>query len=58
MANDAQIHWLPRDETELTVVARTLGYATADDFQREYRRFTSDVNQIFESYFSEPDILS
>jgi [glutamine synthetase] adenylyltransferase / [glutamine synthetase]-adenylyl-L-tyrosine phosphorylase len=54
MANDAQIHWLPRDETELTVVARTLGYATADDFQREYQRFTSEVNQIFESYFSEP----
>ena len=53
MANDAQIHWLPRDETELTVVARTLGYATADDFQHEYQRYTSEVNRIFESYFSE-----
>jgi len=54
MANDAQIHSLPQDETELTVIARTLGYATADDFQREYQRFTSEVNQIFASYFSEP----
>ena len=54
MANDAQVHSLPQDETELTVVARTLGYTTADDFQREYQRFTSEVNQIFASYFSEP----
>jgi glutamine synthetase adenylyltransferase len=53
MANDAQIHSLPRDETELTVVARTLGYANAEDFQREYQRQTSEVNRIFESYFSE-----
>ena len=53
MANDAQIHSLPRDETELTVVARTLGYTTADDFQREYQRRTGEVNLIFESYFSE-----
>jgi len=30
-----------------------LGYATADEFQREYQRYTSEVNRIFESYFLE-----
>jgi len=52
MANDAQTHSLPRDETELRVVARTLGYAAADDFLREYQRHTSEVNRIFGVYFS------
>src|SRR5262249_14161464 len=47
MANDAQTHSLPRDQTELTVVARTLGYLAADDFSREYQRHTGAVNRIF-----------
>jgi len=52
MSNDAQTHSLPRDETELRVVARTLGYAATDDFLREYQRHTSEVNRIFGCYFS------
>src|SRR5262249_40163067 len=51
MANDAQIHWLPRDETELTVVARTLGYATADEFQREYQRYTRGQSHLRKLFF-------
>jgi glutamate-ammonia-ligase adenylyltransferase len=54
MANDAQTHSLPRDENELTVVARTLGYAASDDFLREYQRRTGEINRIFESHFSQP----
>ena len=53
MANDAQTHSLPRDEKELTVVARTLGHDGADGFLREYHRQTGEVNRIFESHFSE-----
>ena len=53
MANDAQTHSLPRDEAELVVVARTLGYYTAEDFLRDYQRHTGEVNRIFESHFSE-----
>jgi glutamate-ammonia-ligase adenylyltransferase len=53
MANDAQTHLLPRDETELTVVARTLGYSAAEDFLRDYQHHTGEVNRIFESHFSE-----
>jgi glutamate-ammonia-ligase adenylyltransferase len=54
MANDAQTHSLPRDEQELRVVGRTLGYAGADDFERDYRRRTEEVNEIFERRFLEP----
>lgn len=53
MANDAQTHSLPRDEAELTVVARTLGYTTAQNFTTEYNRHTAEVNRIFEKQFSE-----
>jgi glutamate-ammonia-ligase adenylyltransferase len=52
MANDAQTHSLPEDENELTVVARTLGYAGAGDFLRDYQRHTGEVNRIFENHFS------
>jgi len=52
MANDAQTHSLPRDESELTIVARTLGYASSADFLNDFRRHTGNVNQIFERYFS------
>ena len=53
MANDAQTHSLPRDENELAVVARMLGFSGADTFKREYQRQTGEVNRIFESHFSE-----
>jgi glutamate-ammonia-ligase adenylyltransferase len=53
MANDAQTHSLPRDESELQVVARTLGYAASDDFLRDYQRHTGEVNRIFEHHFSQ-----
>lgn len=53
MANDAQTHSLPRDQQELNVVARTLGYAGAEDFDREYRRRTAEVSAMFERRFSE-----
>ena len=53
MANDAQTHSLPRDENELAVVARMLGFGGADTFKREYQRQTGEVNRIFESHFSE-----
>jgi [glutamine synthetase] adenylyltransferase / [glutamine synthetase]-adenylyl-L-tyrosine phosphorylase len=53
MANDAQTHSLPRDEAELNVVARTLGYGGAEDFLREYQRQTREVNRIFENHFSQ-----
>jgi glutamate-ammonia-ligase adenylyltransferase len=52
MANDAQTHSLPRDERELTVVARTLGYVTSDAFLQEYERHTGAVNRIFSAHFS------
>lgn len=52
MANDAQTHSLPRDEAELNVVARTLGYSTADNFLRDYEHHTRNVNRIFETHFS------
>jgi glutamate-ammonia-ligase adenylyltransferase len=54
MANDAQTHSLPRDENELKVVARSLGYSAAGDFRSDYKRYTSEVNRIFEGYFSKP----
>jgi [glutamine synthetase] adenylyltransferase / [glutamine synthetase]-adenylyl-L-tyrosine phosphorylase len=52
MANDAQTHSLPRDEEELNVVARTLGYANAEAFLRDYEYHTRNVNRVFESHFS------
>ena len=52
MANDAQTHSLPRDERELNVVARTLGYAASDDFLQDYERHTGAVNRIFAGHFS------
>jgi len=52
MANDAQTHSLPQDENELTVVSRTLGYATSENFLHDYKQHTREVNRIFESYFS------
>jgi [glutamine synthetase] adenylyltransferase / [glutamine synthetase]-adenylyl-L-tyrosine phosphorylase len=53
MANDAQTHSLPRDEEQLNVVARTLGYSDAEHFLRDYEHHTRNVNRIFESHFSE-----
>ena len=52
MANDAQTHSLPRDERELTVMARTLGYATSDHFHQDYERHTGAVNRLFAAHFS------
>jgi glutamate-ammonia-ligase adenylyltransferase len=52
MANDAQTHSLPQDESELTVVSRTLGYSASEEFLRDYRLHTREVNRIFEQYFS------
>jgi len=52
MANDAQTHSLPRDERELNVVARTLGYSTSDQFLQDYERHTGAVNRIFAGHFS------
>jgi glutamate-ammonia-ligase adenylyltransferase len=52
MANDAQTHSLPRDERELTVVARTLGYSASDHFLQDYERHTRAVNRIFAAHFS------
>jgi glutamate-ammonia-ligase adenylyltransferase len=52
MANDAQTHSLPRDEEQLNVVARTLGYSNAEHFLRDYEHHTRNVNRIFESHFS------
>jgi glutamate-ammonia-ligase adenylyltransferase len=52
MANDAQTHSLPQDENELTVISRTLGYATSENFLHDYKQHTREVNRIFESYFS------
>jgi glutamate-ammonia-ligase adenylyltransferase len=52
MANDAQVHSLPRDEEELKVVARTLGYSTTADFLRDYQSHTGEVNRIFEGHFA------
>src|SRR5262249_8088004 len=43
MANDAQTHSLPRDEEELNVVARTLGYSNAEAFLRDYEYHTRNV---------------
>jgi glutamine synthetase adenylyltransferase len=53
MANDAQTHSLPRDENELAVLARTLGYSTADNFLKDYERHTRTVKHIFDAFFSE-----
>jgi glutamate-ammonia-ligase adenylyltransferase len=53
MANDAQVHSLPRDEEELKVVARTLGYSATEYFLRDYQHHTGEVNRIFESHFAQ-----
>jgi glutamate-ammonia-ligase adenylyltransferase len=52
MANDAQTHSLPRDEQELNVVARTLGYPGANNFLHDYQQHTAEVNRIFTRQFS------
>jgi [glutamine synthetase] adenylyltransferase / [glutamine synthetase]-adenylyl-L-tyrosine phosphorylase len=58
MVNDAQTHSLPADGQELTACARRLGYsdndlgAAAEQFLREYKRHTGQVNSIFEEIFS------
>jgi glutamate-ammonia-ligase adenylyltransferase len=52
MANDAQTHSLPTDETELQVIARSLGFSNTDDFHLAYQLQTGNVNRIFESHFS------
>ncbi|MBO0863262.1 MAG: glutamate-ammonia-ligase adenylyltransferase, partial [Chloracidobacterium sp.] len=66
MVDDAQTHSLPIDGQELTACARRLGYvdnelsAAAEQFLRDYRRHTGQVNRIFEDIFgaSEPSRFS
>jgi glutamate-ammonia-ligase adenylyltransferase len=53
MANDAQTHSLPRQEEELAVCIRTLGYIEAKTFLRDYQHHTSFVNAIFEKRFTQ-----
>lgn len=53
MANDTQTHSLPRDEEELTICARRLGYTGSEQLLRDYRHHTSQVNRIFERRFSD-----
>jgi glutamate-ammonia-ligase adenylyltransferase len=58
MFNDAQTHSLPSEGQELTACARRLGYSdndlglAAEQFLRDYRRHTEQVNRIFEVIFS------
>jgi [glutamine synthetase] adenylyltransferase / [glutamine synthetase]-adenylyl-L-tyrosine phosphorylase len=56
MVNDAQTHSLPENPQELTVCARLLGYARAEDFLAEYRRHTAQVSGIFEEVLNAPDL--
>jgi len=53
MAHDTQTHSLPTNESELNVVARSLGYPGTAEFLRDYQSHTGEVNRIFESHFSE-----
>jgi len=53
MANDAQTHSLPREQEELAVCIRTLGYIDVETFLRDYRNHTSLVNRIFERRVSQ-----
>jgi len=53
MTNDAQTHSLPCEPEELAAHARRLGYGGAEEFLRDYRRHTADVNRIFEKRFSQ-----
>jgi glutamate-ammonia-ligase adenylyltransferase len=58
MVNDAQTHSLPLAGEDLTACARRLGYSDSDlglaaeQFLRDYRHHTSQVNRIFEEVFS------
>jgi [glutamine synthetase] adenylyltransferase / [glutamine synthetase]-adenylyl-L-tyrosine phosphorylase len=58
MVDDAQTHSLPIGGQELAACARRLGYsdnelgAAAEQFLRDYRRHTGQVNRIFEEVFS------
>jgi glutamate-ammonia-ligase adenylyltransferase len=54
MVNDAQTHSLPLEEEELGVCARMLDYSVSEEFLRDYRQHTGQVNRIFEKRFSEP----
>ena len=55
MVHDAQTHSLPRELEELNTCARLLGYSNndrdsaAEQFLREYKNHTGQVNRIFES---------
>ena len=55
MVHDAQTHSLPRELDELTTCARLLGYSNndrglaAEQFLRDYKNHTGQVNRIFES---------
>ena len=58
MVNDAQTHSLPAVGQELTACARRLGFSdnelgsAAEQFLRDYRHHTGQVNRIFEEIFS------
>lgn len=52
MVNDKQTHSLPREQEELNTCARLLGYSEAEQFSRDYKRHTGQVNRIFEARFS------
>ena len=56
MVNDAQTHSLPIEGHELAACARRLGYSDnelgpAGQLLRDYQRYTSQVNRIFEEIF-------
>jgi glutamate-ammonia-ligase adenylyltransferase len=61
MVHDAQTHSLPREQEELSICARLLGYSeasspAAEQFLQDYRHHTGQVNRIFESIFSSHEV--
>jgi len=54
MVQDAQTHWLPASDDELSACASLLGYRRSgpvsllEQFERDYRQHTTEVSRIFE----------
>lgn len=58
MVQDAQTHWLPIADDELSACVKLLGYGNGlEHFERDYSLHTGRVNRIFEDVIGKTDVV-